>query len=539
MPDLTQPSRPVDHLWWQHGIVYQIYPRSFLDSNGDGVGDLRGIIERLDYFDWLGVDAIWISPIYPSPMADFGYDVSDYTDIHPLFGTLADFDDLLAGAHARGLKVILDFVPNHTSSQHPWFLEARSSRDNPKRDWYLWHDPAPDGGPPNNWRANFGGSAWEWDEATGQYYYHAFLAEQPDLNWRNPEVRQAMLGAMRFWLDRGVDGFRVDVMWHMVKDARWRDEPLNPAYTPDQPPYEALLHVFSTDQPEVHDIVHEMRRLTDEYEDRLIIGEIYLPINKLVAYYGVDLRGAHLPFNFQLITLPWDARTILGAISEYEGAIPDGGWPNWVLGNHDQPRVASRVGRPQARVAAMLLLTLRGTPTIYYGDELGMHDVAIPPERVQDPQALNQPGVGRSRDTARTPMQWSTAHAAGFTTGEPWLPVSVDFQRVNVEAERDDPYSFLSLYRSLLALRRAEPALSVGSFAPVPGPSHVLAYLREHAGRRFLVALNLGYGPAILAPEHVAVEGEVVCATYVGRQGERVSRRVLLEGSEGVVVRLD
>jgi alpha-glucosidase len=348
-----------------------------------------------------------------------------------------------------------------------------------------------------------------------------------------------MLDAMRFWLDRGVDGFRVDVMWHMVKDAEWRNEPLNPGYLPGQPPYERLLHVFSTDQPEVHDIVHAMRRLTNEYEDRLIIGEIYLPINKLMAYYGVDLRGAHLPFNFQLITLPWDARTILGAISEYEGAIPDGGWPNWVLGNHDQPRVASRAGRPQARIAAMLLLTLRGTPTIYYGDELGMHDVAIPPERVRDPQALNQPGVGRSRDTARTPMQWSAAHAAGFTTGEPWLPVSVDFQRVNVEAERDDPYSFLSLYRSLLALRRAEPALSVGSFAPVPGPSHVISYVREHGDRRFLIALNLGYGPAILEPEHLTVAGEVVCATYVGRQGERVTRRVLLEGSEGVVVRLD
>ncbi|HEX6631747.1 MAG TPA: alpha-amylase family glycosyl hydrolase [Gemmatimonadaceae bacterium] len=539
MSDTSLPPRPADHLWWQHGVVYQIYPRSFLDGDGDGVGDLRGIIERLDYFGWLGVDAIWISPIYPSPMADFGYDVSNYTDVHPLFGTLADFDELLAGAHQRGLKVILDFVPNHTSSEHPWFLESRSSRDNPKRDWYLWHDAAPDGGPPNNWLANFGGSAWEWDEGTGQYYYHAFLREQPDLNWRNPEVRRAMLDAMRFWLDRGVDGFRVDVMWHMVKDAEWRDEPANPAYVPGQPPYDALLHVFSTDQPEVHDIVHEMRRLTNEYEDRLIIGEIYLPINKLVAYYGVDLRGAHLPFNFQLITLPWDARTILGAISEYEGAIPAGGWPNWVLGNHDQPRVASRIGRPQARIAAMLLLTLRGTPTVYYGDELGMHDVAIPAERVQDPQALNQPGVGRSRDTARTPMQWSSAHAAGFTSGEPWLPVSVDFQRVNVEAERDDPYSFLTLYRALLALRRAEPALSIGSFAPVPGPSRVVAYVREHAGRRFLVALNLGYGPAILEPEHVAVEGEVVCATYVGRQGERVSRRVLLEGSEGVVVRLD
>jgi len=536
MPD---PRTRPDHRWWQHGVIYQIYPRSFMDSDGDGVGDLPGILQRLDYLEWLGVDAVWVSPIYPSPMADFGYDVSDYTGIHPLFGTMDDFDRLLAAVHARGMKLVLDFVPNHTSSAHPWFEESRRSRDSPKRDWYLWKDPAPDGGPPNNWRANFGGGAWEWDAATGQYYYHAFLKEQPDLNWRNPEVRRAMLDAMRFWLDRGVDGFRVDVMWHLVKDELWRDEPPNPHVVPGMPPYDELLHVFSTDQPEVHDIVHEMRRLTDEYDDRLIIGEIYLPVSRLVAYYGVDNRGAHLPFNFQLVTLPWDARTILAAIAEYEGAIPDGGWPNWVLGNHDQPRIASRVGRGQARVAAMLLLTLRGAPTLYYGDEIGMHDVAIPPERLRDPQALNQPGVGRTRDTARTPMQWTGEPGAGFTTGEPWLPFSLDAARVNVEAQRDDPHSSLALHRRLLALRRREPALAIGTFAPVPAPPTVVAYVREHEGRRFLVALNLSHAPAIVEPPSPVPDGEIVCATYVGREGERVARRILLEGSEGVVVRLD
>jgi len=325
-----------------------------------------------------------------------------------------------------------------------------------------------------------------------------------------------------------------------VKDAQLRDNPINPHFTPDQPPYEELLPVFSTDQPEVHDIVTEMRAVTDAYDERLIIGEIYLPISKLVTYYGRDgAGGAHLPFNFQLITLPWDARTILAAIAEYEGALPAGGWPNWVLGNHDQPRIASRVGRGQARVAAMLLLTLRGTPTLYYGDEIGMHDVAIPPERIQDPQALNMPGVGRSRDTARTPMQWTAERHAGFTSGEPWLPVSVDHGRVNVEAEREDRYSMLALHRQLIELRRGEPALSVGSFAPVPAPPHVIAYVREAAGRRFLVALNLSHGPTILEPEHVEVAGEVVCATYLARQGERLARRILLEGDEGVVVRLD
>ncbi|HEX5581257.1 MAG TPA: alpha-amylase family glycosyl hydrolase [Gemmatimonadaceae bacterium] len=533
------PPTPKDHLWWQSGVVYQIYPRSFMDSNGDGIGDLPGIIEKLDYLTWLGVDAVWISPFYPSPMADFGYDVSDYTDIHPIFGTMADFDRLREETRKRGLKLILDFVPNHTSSEHPWFLESRSSRDNPKRDWYIWHDALPDGDPPNNWRSVFGGSAWEWDEKTGQYYLHSFLKEQPDLNWRNPEVERAMLDVLRFWLDRGVDGFRVDVMWHMVKDAKLRDNPLNPDYVPGQPPYEELLPVFSTDQPEVHDIVRRMRALVDEYDERLIIGEIYLPITKLVTYYGEDGRGAHLPFNFHLITLPWDALHIGAAVSEYEGSLPEGGWPNWVLGNHDQPRVASRIGPGQARVAAMLLLTLRGTPTLYYGDELGMHDVAIPPERIQDPQALNMPGVGRSRDTARTPMQWTPGEHAGFSTAEPWLPVSVTYRRNNVELQRDDPYSMLSLHRRLLELRRIEPALSIGSYTPVPSPRNVLAYLREAQGRRFLVMLNLSHAPAVLAPEHLELVGEIVCATYSGREGTRVERRILLEGDEGVVVRLD
>lgn len=527
------------HLWWQRGVIYQIYPRSFMDSDNDGVGDLAGIEQRLDYLQWLGVDAIWISPIYPSPMADFGYDVSNYTDVHPLFGTLAEFDRLLEATHARGMRLLLDFVPNHSSDLHPWFLESRSSRENPRRDWYLWSDAAADGGPPNNWRSVFGGSAWEWDELTGQYYYHAFLKEQPDLNWRNPEVQEAMLDVLRFWLDRGVDGFRVDVLWHMVKDARLRDNPPNPDYVPGQPPYEELLASFSTDQPEVHDIVARMRELVDGYEERLLIGEIYLPIARLVSYYGEDGSGVHLPFNFQLITLPWDARAIAAAVSEYEGSLPLHGWPNWVLGNHDQPRVASRVGREQARVAAMLLLTLRGTPTIYYGDELGMHDVAIPPEGIRDPQALNMPGVGRSRDPARTPMQWSAHANTGFSDAESWLPVSMDYPRFNVERERDDPHSMLSLYRSLLMLRSREPALQVGDYTPVPADGAVICYLREHAGARFLIALNLGHAPTIVEPAHPPVTGTVACATYRGREGTRVEGRILLGGDEGLVIQLD
>jgi alpha-glucosidase len=472
-------------------------------------------------------------------MADFGYDVADYTGVDPLFGTTADFDALVAETHRRGLKLVLDLVPNHTSDRHPWFLDARTSRDSPRRDFYIWREPAKDGGPPNNWLSVFGGSAWEWDDATRQYYYHAFLREQPDLNWRNPEVRAAIYDAMRFWLDRGVDGFRVDVLWHLVKDATFRDNPENPDFRAGDSPYNALLPVYSTDQPEVLEIVAEMRSLVDAYPgERVLIGEIYLPIGRLVAYYGDTGKGAHLPFNFQLITLPWNARLIKAAISEYEAALPLHGWPNWVLGNHDQHRIASRVGLAQARVAALLLLTLRGTPTLYYGDEIGMRDGVIAPEQVQDPQEKNVPGLGLGRDPERTPMQWTSGANAGFTSGTPWLPVAIDAERVNVDAARAAPSSLLTFYRRLLALRRAEPALAVGSFAPVPGPEDWVVYVRQEGERRFLVALNLGHRPGLLPLENVGT-GRVVLATDAVREGDRVDGRLILTGDDGVLVALD
>jgi alpha-glucosidase len=307
----------VETEWWKTAVIYQIYPRSFQDSNSDGVGDLNGIRRRLPYFSALGVDAIWVSPFYPSPMVDFGYDVTDYCDVDPLFGTLADCQSLIAEAHALGLKVILDFVPNHTSGQHPWFIESRSSRRNPKRDWYIWKDAKPGGGPPNNWVSHFGGSAWEWDEASGQYYYHAYLKEQPDLNWCNPEVRSAMYDVVRFWLELGVDGFRVDVIWHLMKDPAFRDNPPNLDYRQGQPEIDRWLPIHSADRPEVHEVIEDMRVVIDAYPHRVLIGEIYLPLDRLMEYYGRDLKGVDLPFNFQLLQAPWKADAIARLVEEY------------------------------------------------------------------------------------------------------------------------------------------------------------------------------------------------------------------------------
>ena len=532
------PKRAATYLWWQRGIIYQVYPRSFMDSNGDGVGDLRGLISRLDYLRGLGVDAVWLSPIFPSPMKDFGYDVSDYTGIHPLFGTLEDFDLLIREAHAQKIKLVLDFVPNHTSDQHPWFIESRSSRDNPKRDWYIWRDPALGGGPPNNWLSNFGGSAWEYDPKTEQYYYHAFLREQPDLNWRNSQVIEAMLNVLRFWLERGVDGFRVDVLWHLIKDEQFRDNPVNPDWREGADPYQRLLELHTTDQAEVHAVVTRMRRLVDQYQDRVLIGEIYLPVERLVQYYGVNLSGVHVPFNFQLLLAKWHARDIARIISQYEAALPKGGWPNWVLGNHDRPRIVSRVGSKQARVAAMLLLTLRGTPTLYYGDEIGMHDVEIPPEKVQDPFEKNVPGRGLGRDPQRTPMQWSAAKNAGFTAGKPWLPIAEDYAQINVEAERDDPFSILSLYMQLINVRRGEPALEVGELERIDTAGDLLTYIRRDGESAFLVALNFGSEPQVIDISAKAGGGRITLSTGLDRAGESVRGILHIHPDEGLLLRV-
>jgi alpha-glucosidase len=524
--------------WWQSAVIYQIYPRSFQDTNGDGVGDLAGIRRRLPYLVELGVDALWLSPISPSPMADFGYDVSDYVDIDPVFGTLADFDALLAAAHQVGIKVILDLVPNHTSDRHPWFTESRSSRDNPRRDWYIWHDAAPGGGPPNNWQSEFGGGAWEYDAATGQHYFHSFLVAQPDLNWRNPAVRAALYDVMRFWLRRGVDGFRVDVIWRLIKDDQFRDNPTNPHWHPGDPAHRSVVPLYTADRPEVHDVIREMRQVVDEFPERLLIGEIYLPVERLVAYYGRDLTGLHLPFNFALLLLPWNARLIAKLVDDYETALPTGGWPNWVLGNHDRPRVASRIGREQARVAAMLLLTLRGTPTIYYGEEIGMQQGVIPPDRVRDPVERNVPGHGLGRDGCRTPMQWDAGPVGGFSDAAAWLPLVDDHRHNNVENQRADATSIYQLHRRLIELRRKRPALRLGGYRPIGATGDLLLFVRELDGDRLLVALNFGDEPVVASTGNVKFCGMLLLSTAGDRAGEAVAGPLNLRGHEGAIIEL-
>lgn len=493
--------------WWMSGVLYQVYPRSFADSDGDGIGDLRGIVGHFNHFTELGIDGIWISPIYPSPMIDFGYDITDHCNVDPIFGSLADFDRLVEVAHAKGLKIVLDYVPSHTSDRHPWFVEAGSSREASRRDWYIWADPARDGGPPNNWLSEFGGPAWTLDTATGQYYYHAHLSRQPDLNWRNPDVRKAMLDVLRFWFERGVDGFRVDAVDQLAKDPALKDNPANPEWREGLPPKDRWLRTGQRDRDELHAFTREMRVVADEYGGRLLAAEAYQPIPRMMAYYGTDLAGFHMPYNFHLIMAPWNARSVAGLVEEYEAALPQGAWPNWVLGNHDKSRVASRIGPQQARVAAMLQLTLRGTPTIYQGEELGMTDVPIPPERVRDPFELNSPGFGLGRDPVRTPIAWETGPAAGFTTGEPWLPVDDRPAMAVANQERDDS-SMLSLYRALLKLRRLEPALHAGSYGTVEVGDDLFVYARAHGDRRFVVALNFS-ARAVAIPRF----GETVLST--------------------------
>jgi alpha-glucosidase len=526
--------------WWQTGVVYEIYPRSFADANGDGTGDLAGITGRLDYLKWLGVDAIWIAPFYPSPMADFGYDVADYTDVDPLFGSISDFDHLVTEAHRRGIRVVVDYVPNHTSDRHPWFIESRSSRTSPKRDWYTWRDPGPNGELPNNWISMFAGPAWEWDEATAQYYLHMFLKEQPDLNWRNPQVRAAMFDVARFWLDRGVDGFRIDVAPMVMKDPELRDNPPNPSPPPGHHmgSWTRQLHENDHAHPDMHELYRSFRRLLESYPgDRVSIGELYHPDFAVWAgYYGERQDEIHVPFNFHLTYSPWTADAVRAAVEGVQAALPPGAWASWVLGNHDQPRFASasRAGRDQARVGMLALLTLRGTPTIYYGDEIGMVDVPVATADARDPLERREPG--RGRDPERSPMQWDSSPNAGFCPPDvqPWLPLAADAPSVNVAGQAEDPDSLLTLTRRLIRLRREHPVLHRGDFETVgPTPPGTYAFRRISADGHLTIALNLTPDPQSIPG---VGPGRVLVGTHPDRDAARVDDPLELRSNEAVVV---
>ncbi len=536
---VSSPTHESD--WWRDAVFYQIYPLSFLDTNDDGFGDLRGIITKLDYLaSVLGVDALWISPFYKTPLRDWGYDISDHTDVDPLFGDLATAEELINQAHARGMRVIFDLIPNHTSDQHPWFIESRSSRTNPKRDWYVWRDPKSDGSPPNNWVSVFGGPAWTYDEVTGQYYRHTFLPSQPDLNWRNNEVVEAMMGVVRFWLDRGVDGFRIDAAHQMMKDPLERDNPPAPPDHPrpwkDMGEYDHFIHLYDYGHPDIHDVYRALRELVDSYPQAPVtVGEVHIfDLPEWASYYGESQDEMHMPFNFHLMASQWDAVHVRATVEKVLWNIPVGAWTNWTLGNHDEIRLATRLGEENARLAAVLLLTLKGTPFLYYGDELGMTEVDIPPEHARDPWGANVPYL--SRDGARTPMQWNSSKAAGFSQAEPWLPVAPDYQLKNVEAELADPGSMLNLYRRLLALRRSSVALRRGSYLTHPASNEtVLVYRREAERETVTVALNMSREPV-----EVAIRaGRVVLSTADPEEAQVFRGGLKLSAWEGVVVTHD
>lgn len=536
MADQTMP-------WFFGAVAYQIYPRSFYDSNGNGVGDLRGIIDKLDYLggtdDSLGVDVIWICPFYKSPMADFGYDISDYSRVDPLFGTLDDFKQLVQEAHKRGIKVFVDLVVNHTSDEHAWFKESKVSRSSPRRDWYIWRDGRPNGLPPNNWRSVFGGSAWEYDSMTNQYYLHTFSVKQADLNWENPEVRQAVRSIVRFWLKLGVDGFRADAVYWLSKDYSLRNDPPNPDHTLDKPKdYDALVHNFSVRGPRLYDYLNEITDLFDDYGGSFMVVEADPEGSNVVEEYlkfykYVDNRR-NAPFNFKPLHLAGDMAKLKQFIDEFQSQLDPEYLPVYTLGNHDQPRLANRVGPEALRKLAMMLLTLPGMPFIYYGEEIGMSDVAIPVAEQNDPQA----SYGKGRDGARTPMQWSNQPNGGFSTVRPWLPVPENYKEVNVAAQLGDQRSLLSLYRDLIRLRKASRALKYGVYHPLSLNPQVFSYIREVPSQKMLIVLNCGVENIEVSSDKLG-RGSIVLSTHSDVKGSEFSGSLKLRPNEGLIISLD
>jgi alpha-glucosidase len=527
-------SHDSDEAWWRSTVLYEIAVISFQDSNGDGQGDLPGLLQRIDYLDWLGVGAIWLTPIYRSPNQDFGYDIADFCSVDPRFGTMEDFENLIGALHNSGIRLILDLVPNHTSDQHAWFMESRASPNNPKADWFIWAEAGANGGPPNNWLSRFGGSAWEWCEERRQFYYHSFLASQPDLNWRNVEVREAIANAMRFWLDRGVDGFRVDASAVLIKDDLLRDNPPDPDADEKTPPPQVHIPVFTDDRPEVMDCIEYIREVLDQYGGRLLCGEVQGKTDRIGHFYGNSKPRLHLPLNFALLDSEWNAISLQATIDAYFNAIPNGAWPDFVIGGHDKHRVASKIGQAQSRILAMLLMTIRGTPFLFAGDEIGSEQVPIPEERIQDPFEKLVKGFGLGRDPERAPLRWDDTDGDGFTNGEPWLPLSRDRAR-NIVAQQRDGRSLLNLYRELIALRRSEPCLLRGKYLPRRAQNDILSFVRSLEETEILVGLNISGEPRLWEWQGHGFE---LLSTGLDRGPKKVAGPIHLKPNEGVIVKL-
>jgi alpha-glucosidase len=520
--------------WWQRAVVYEIAPVCFQDSDGDGRGDLGGLLQRLDHLEWLGVDTVWLTPVQPSPFRDFGYDISDYCAIAPSLGTMEQFDRLVAALHRRGVRLILDFVPNHTAAEHPWFADSRRSRSSPRRDWYVWADPRDDGGPPNNWLSRFGGSAWTWDEQTGQYYYHSFLEEQPDLNWRTPTVRQAMAEVLRFWLRRGVDGFRVDAAAVLIEDDLLRDDPCDPEAGPDTPPPQRLKRIFTDDRAESMECLEELRAVIDEFDDRVLAGEVQGKLDRIGHFYAGERPRFHLPLNFILLDTPWDALSLQANVDAYIKAIPRGAWPCWVIGGHDKQRIATKIGQAGARLMAMLVLTLRGTPFLFAGDELGMEQAPVEAGRIDDPFEKLVPGHGLNRDPERAPMRWDDCPHGGFSTAEPWL--RQDQPERNVARLKRDNRSILQLWRHLIDLRKRQPVLTEGDYEPVRARNDVFAFRRRLGNESILVLLNLAPDPRRWIAEE---PGRLLLSSHLDRDKDvALDGSITLRANEGLIVKV-
>jgi alpha-glucosidase len=521
---------------WGKRIIYQIYPRSFKDSGNDGIGDLKGIGDKLGYLKSLGIDAIWLSPIYRSPMRDFGYDISDYYDIDPIFGTSEDFDNLIKKSHDLDIKVLMDFVPNHTSIDHSWFMDSKSDKKSQKRDWYIWRPPGKKGGVPNNWLSQFGGSAWEFDKTTGEYYLHTFDVSQPDLNWRNQEVVEQILNVMRYWLDRGVDGFRVDVAYYLFKDPFFRDEPANPAHQGHRLHYDSLSHIYTIALPETLEMIKRLNNVVNEYEDRFMVCEIYTFLHEIVNLYNIIDHQSFAPFNFSLISHAWDAREQKKFIDEFDKLVGQDYFPTYVLGNHDQPRIYTRLGEAGARAAAMLQLTLRGIPFIYYGEELGMKNVNIPKEKIRDPMVKKPRVYNFGRDTVRTPMQWNGSKFGGFSKVEPWLPLEKGFTKKNVDLQENDKKSFLNLYKTLIRLRKTRESLSNGKYIPLDIKNeNIMGFVRQKSREKTLILIN--FSKTFQEIQTPRGEWKEILNTNMNKNNRSGTGVITLQPSEGIIFR--